>query len=280
MHIFTAEECPDLLPIHDAQQDFFLIAFRNDHINARMHADLRCLDLRIHAARTARCTRAAGNGKKLAGEGGDFMDQLCIRMTLRILRIQALNVGKNNQKVGFGDACDDGRQRVIVADLDLICGYRIIFIHDRDRAKFKKCLNGTSHVEIALRIHRITLREKELSNGLPVFMEEMLIGIHERALPHGRRCLFVGQEIRLLMKSQHGQSHADRPRCDEYHIKTAVLEVSKLPRQMIQVAEIHFPIFIGDRAGTDLHDHTLFLQNRFAISGLKVIHSATSFLFS
>ena len=280
MHIFSAEECPDLFSIHDTQQHFLLIAFRNDHINAGMHADFCCLDLRIHAARTARRAGAAGNGEELAGEGRDFMDQLRIRMALRILRIQTLNVGKNDQKVGFGHTGDDRRQRVIVTDLDLICRYRIIFIHDRDRAELKQCLDGASHVEIALRIHRIALREKELSDGLPVFMEKMLIGIHESALPHSRRCLLVGKEIRLLRKSQHGQTHTDRPRSDKHHIKAAVFEVGQLPRQVVQVAEIHFPIFIGNRAGTDLHDHTLFLRNRFAISCLKVIHSATSFLFS
>lgn len=70
-----------------------------------------------------------------------------------------------------------------------------VFIHDRDRAKFKKCLNGTSHVEIALRIHRIALREKGAVQRSARIHGRDAHRHYERALPHCRRCLFVVQSL-------------------------------------------------------------------------------------
>ena len=109
MYIFSAEKGADFLAIHDALEHIFLIALGNDHIDARVYADFCGLHLGIHATGAPRCARAAGNGEKFTGEGGNLMNQLRIGMTLRVLVIKALDIRQNDEQVRFSDAGHDGR---------------------------------------------------------------------------------------------------------------------------------------------------------------------------
>jgi len=76
------------------------------------------------------------------------LDRLCIGVRPRVLVIQAVDIGHEEEDVGVHHGGRDGRQCVIVAKLDFRYGQRIVFIDDGDDTHVKELMDSVLSIEV------------------------------------------------------------------------------------------------------------------------------------
>src|SRR5207248_427006 len=79
------------------------------------------------------------DGVQLAGVAADG----------RVGRVEAVHVGQQHQQVGLDEGGDQGAQVVVVADLDLLDGHRVVLVDDRQDAEAQQGQQRVARVEVA-----------------------------------------------------------------------------------------------------------------------------------
>ena len=194
----------------------------------------------------------------------------------RIFVVQSVHIREQNQKIRIHNARHRRRQRIVVADFQLIRRHRVILIDDRNRSRFQKRANHAASVHIARRAERIALRQEHLPHVAAVILKRTLVRIHQNPLPDRRRCLFLAQKRRTLGKSQKRKPDPNRPGCHQHHLPPVVYQIANLPRQMIDETEFDLPIRMRDRARPHLDDNRFFSGNDILSRAILGAHNATS----
>ena len=89
--------------------------------------------------------------------------------------------------------------------------------------------------------------------------------MYELALPDCCRSLLDLQLCRLLREPHPAGSNSYRAGAHQHQVITQILNSGQSPAQMIDPADIHISVGIGDRGGPDLYDYT-FLTPCFHFS--------------
>lgn len=93
-----------------------------------------------------------GGGRTVGDEGGNVVDDfdgLGIGVGTRVLVVQAVDVGHEEQEVGVHHGGGDGGEGVVVAELDLGDGQRVVLVDDGDDSHVEELVDGVLGIEIS-----------------------------------------------------------------------------------------------------------------------------------
>src|SRR5690349_12090806 len=90
------------------------------------------------------------------------MDETSIRMLSRIFLVKTVDVREQNQSIRLKMNSDLRGKRVIVAELDLFSGARVIFVADRHHSPLQKLVDGVHEVFPMFRAGKVIVRQQYL----------------------------------------------------------------------------------------------------------------------
>ena len=96
----------------------------------------RGLELRDHAAASERVRRSQAGRLDLWRDFFDHAEERRLGLARhRLLEVQAVDVGQDDEQVRTDQVDDLGRQVVVVPEADLVGGDRVVLVHDRHDAE-------------------------------------------------------------------------------------------------------------------------------------------------
>ena len=122
--------------VDDGQDVLWTIAFHHNGLDAGVGSEVGGYELGAHAACADLGAGARGgvDARQALGQLGHEHDGPRVRVGARVVRVQAVHVREQEQKVCAHEGGGDGRERVIVAELDLADGQRVVFVDNGDDA--------------------------------------------------------------------------------------------------------------------------------------------------
>ena len=102
------------LPVHDFVNDTHIAAIGNQHIGSRRCGKLRRDKLGRHAAGSHRAHRVMPHAHQLLIQILYKGHKLRIRVYVRVIRIEAVDVGQQDQKIRVHQGSHNGRQGVVI----------------------------------------------------------------------------------------------------------------------------------------------------------------------
>ena len=106
--------------------------------------------------------------------------------------------------------CNDSRQRIVVAELDLIGNNRIVLIDDGDHAHGQQLGKCCSRIPSVLIVDHRKLRDQHLRRHLVVLREQPLVNHHQTGLSDGSTGLLHRLFLRPLGDLHGLSSHGNR----------------------------------------------------------------------
>ena len=182
------------------------------------------------------------------------MDQLGIFVDARIGIVQPVDVGKDDQQIGAGGAGHQGRQRVVVAELEFVHGDRVVFVDHGNHVHVGKSVHGVAQIEIARAVVEADASQQDLCGRAAVLGEKFFVHLHQQPLPHRRQRLLDRQAGGFCGVTEAPHAGADRSRRNEQHVGTAVVKVGQSAAKPAHALDIDFSVTVRDRARADF-DH-------------------------
>ena len=163
--------------------------------------------------------------------------------------IQAVHARQDKQSVSLHQAGHMHGQDIVVPKLQLLHGYGIIFIDNRDNASvLKQAQHRGLHVAAAE--FQILSCQQELGHIHVKVVEKILIRLHQPRLPHGRARLFQGQFLRIGRKTQDGHAGPYSAGADQNHLMALLHQPRQGAHQMHDGRTVQRPILSGQHART------------------------------
>ena len=173
---------------------------------------------------------------------------------MRVGGIEPVDVREQDQQIRPDARGHDGRERIVVADAEFRDRDGVVLIDDRDRVQLQQALDGVLEVFVPRGVGDIVRRQQDLRDGVAVFREQLVVGVHKLALAHGGRGLLGRHVHRLFAEAQLAYAHADGARGDEDHFVARVLEIAEYLAQRLHLPDVEPPRGVGDGGGADLDD--------------------------
>ena len=155
------------------------------------------------------------------------------------------------------------RQRVIVSQLQLFDGDRIIFIDHRNRSPVQKHRNRTENIFISSAVLKITPVQQNLRAWNLILMKLSGIFLHQQPLAHRRGRLLVGNANGPFMKSQSSESGRHRAGRDQNDPVPCMVQLRHLRRNVHNLLRIQAAVLFRQRAGADFHYNCLLFHSVF-----------------
>ncbi len=133
----------------------------------------------------------------------------------RIGRIQPVDVGQQDQRLGAHQLRGARRQAVIVAVADLFGDHRVVLVDDRHAAQGKQGLDGGARVQPASALFGVLARQQHLGGLQPHRREGLVPGGHQARLAGGGGGLFLVQFQTLAGQAE--VTAAQRPGARRHH---------------------------------------------------------------
>ncbi len=105
-----------------------------------------------------------------------------VRVGRRRGRVEAVDVGQEDEQVGAHHGGDAGGEAVVVAVADLVGGDGVVLVDDRDRAELQQRGDGRAGVEVAAALLGVAEGEQDLPGGEAVALQRLRLGAGERDL--------------------------------------------------------------------------------------------------
>ena len=109
-----------------------------------------------------------------------------------VLVVQPVGVGEQDQEVGPHQVADEGRQVVVVPELELVGGHGVVFVDDGHHLPLEQGKQGVAGVQEAGAGFQVVVGEEDLGHLEAEFGEGLLVGEHEGALAGGGHGLLLG----------------------------------------------------------------------------------------
>ncbi len=100
--------------------------------------------------------------------------------------MQSGGIGKNQQEVGINQIGDHSGEVIVIAEfclLNLINGNDVVFIDDGYHPQLQQSQKGIAGVQITGAVGEVRPGQQSLGNGNIMPVEQLLVDIHEAALP-------------------------------------------------------------------------------------------------
>ncbi|MNX75548.1 hypothetical protein D3C86_1070240 [compost metagenome] len=194
-----------------------MLARHEGHGDARRGGDPRGGKLGDHAAGAHVRAGPTGEGLDLGGQLGDLGDEGGVRVLVGILVVEPVHVREDREPVGIHQLGDQRREGVVVAELQLVDGHRVVLVDDghHPHVMVQEGPQRVGGVQITLPIGEIRPGQEQLRAGEPQGREEGLVGVHQAALAHGGGCLLGRDGAGLLGHPEARATRPHRPRGDD-----------------------------------------------------------------
>ena len=138
------------------------LAFGNDDIAAGCCRDLGGREFRRHAAAADAGYGVARHRLDLRRDGGDIGNVLGLCVARRIGGVKAIDIGQQDEAIGFHHAGDARGQPIIVAIANLCRCDRVILVDDGNAAEFDQSFERRARVEIAAALFGVAQGKQDL----------------------------------------------------------------------------------------------------------------------
>ena len=213
---------------------------------------MRGVELRLHAARAEFAARAAGQPLDLRREPLDDGDELRRGIAVRVGREQTVDVRKQDEEVCPDRPGDDGGQRVVVANAQLLRGDGVVFVDDRQRAQLQQPCESVVEVFRALRRLDVVRCDEQLRHDVVVLRVELIINVHQLALADGRSRLLAGNILRPLGQRQLADTHGDGTGRYQHQLMPCIFEIAADLAQLLHAADVQIPRRVRERGRPQL----------------------------
>ena len=150
------------------------------------------LQLAYHAPRPQGPGALPGRGFEVGVGGVQERQQGGLRVLPGVTGVKAFGVGEEDQKVCFHQVGDEGRQVVVVPELQLVGGHRVVFVDDGDHPPLQQRKQGIFGVDETLPGRQVITGQKYLGDFYIMGRKGFFIGLHEGALTRGGHRLHLG----------------------------------------------------------------------------------------
>ena len=206
------EPRPSRLPGEDRPEHLLAVPTGDHGRDAGRGRHLRGDDLAAHPAAPER-----GADADLGLEGELALgDQLRAGRSGRP-RVDAFHLGQENEQPRPHEHGDLGRERVVVAERDLVGRRRVVLVHDGHRAEAEELGEGLARVHVGGAVGDVAGRQQDLSGRDALASERLLPGRLQACLPERRGGLEPGHRARALRQPEPRKPQRDRAGRDDAH---------------------------------------------------------------
>ena len=129
-------------------------------------------------------------------DGGHGADKLGLRVFVGVAVIQPVDIRQQDQQLCPDGGRHNSGQGVILPDgvlyADLVGGHGVVLVDDRQRPQLQQPEDGVAHVAAAVFIFHVLAGQQHLRHRVAVFVEQLVVGIHQFALAYGGGRLLGG----------------------------------------------------------------------------------------
>ena len=182
------------------------------------------------------------------------IDALQARLLAAIGNQESVNIGQQQQPVGFDGRGQQRTQFVVVAEGAFQFAYRdaVVFIDDRHHAQREQFCQCVLQIAIAHGRGEVVAREQQLRDDF-LAEEQALVGVHQLALADGGAGLHARDIAGALSSDEARHAGGDRARGDD---QVFVFREVELIDHAAQQVDVDLPAG-GDETGADFDD-TIF----------------------
>ena len=126
----------------------------------------------------------------------------------RRARVDALDLGQQHEQPRADEDRDLRRQRVVVAERDLVGRGRVVLVHDRHRAEREQRRQRVAGVEVRGPVGHVDRGQQHLRRGQPLAAERLVPDALEPRLPERRRRLQLRQAPRASRRARAAAARA------------------------------------------------------------------------
>ena len=156
----------------------------------------------------------------------------------RVPVVEAGLVGEDDQRVGLDQVGDHGRQRVVVAEADLVDGDGVVLVDDGDDAEPEQRAQRRARVEIALAVGEVLVGEQDLRGREVVLAEARFVGLDQAHLADGGRGLELVQRVRPLLPAEALHAFRDRAARDQHDLAPLRRSCAICPAQRASASQV------------------------------------------
>ena len=183
-------------------------------------------------------------------------DQRRFRIPARIGREQARLIGEDHEHVRLDQVGDEGAERVVVAELDLVGHDRVVLVDDRNHAERQQGEQRGTRVEVARPVGEVRVSEKDLRGLDSVPSEVRFVRARQAHLADGRGRLKFMDLLRTLRPAEPLHAFGDRSARDQQHLLAEFPQPGHLGGPARDRLEVEAAAVVGHEAAADLHDDT------------------------
>ena len=213
------------LACSDVVQKLRVCAVGDDHVCAAAGHHAGGTQFGGHAAGAEGRTGPIGQRHHLRGDLLHQWDELCIRVGVRIGRVQAVDVAQQHQKV-----C-----------LDLVGGNGVVLIDDGQGTQLQQAGQGVLEVHAPLGVLHVHAGEQDLRHSVVVGVEQPVVGVHQLTLTHSGTGLLGGGVLGAGRQRQLAHAHADGTGGYQNDLVALVFQVAEHFDQLFGVADVQPP---------------------------------------
>ena len=161
----------------------------------------------MHATGTDTAAGAAGHGEELGRQRFHVEDRLRPGLRPRVGGVEAVDVGGDEQGVGIHQRGHDRGEVVVVAQLELVDGDRVVLVDHRQRTERQQFLQRRARIEVATPVAQVVVGQQDLRDGpikepLPQCDQLRLPECGQR-LPFGHRCAGLRLAVQQAASRRH-----------------------------------------------------------------------------
>ena len=245
----VAESC-----VHDGVGG---VAEADGHGDARRHEHARGLDLGDHAARADDASHISRDAHDALVDALDAFNQVRAFDLCRVRVVEPVDVGEDHHELRLDKACHERRERVVVAEANLLDRHRVVLVHDGHDPHLEQAGKRVARMEIRRTVGCVAPGQKHKRRSNPMLGERAGVTRRKRALPHRGRCLqarHVGGpslDAERLEPARDGRTRHDDGR------ETRLAHTCHLAGDVIEERVVDLALRRGERRGADLdHERT------------------------
>ena len=110
----------------------------------------------------------------------------------RVGRVQAINIGKDDDQISIHNARNQRGHIIIIANLELVQRHHVIFVNNGDNTLLQQGHKGVAAIGITMTVNGLSTRNQHLSHNLTIISKKLFVSMHQNALSHSSTGLLAG----------------------------------------------------------------------------------------
>ena len=252
-NIGTREQRANWVVGKRAHHGIFGAAAANDERNARRAKHTRARKLGDHAARADDASRIPRRAHDALVDALDALDQVRAFDLRRVRVVEPVDIREDHHKIRLDKARHERRERIVVAEANLLDRHRVVLVHDGHDPHLKQAGKRVARMEIRRAVGSVSPGQKHKGRGNPMLGERTGVACRKRALPHrGRRlkARHIGGpplNAKRLEPARDGRARHDDGR------EARLAHASDLARDIVEKRVIDLALRRGKRRRADLN---------------------------